>query len=68
MAWALSMAMNAQRKVGSSRFIWSGITPTSCHWEQAYSPDEATLAKQIGCRTCSERDSQDTRLALGTHS
>ena len=22
-----------------ARFIWSGITPTSCHWEQAYSPD-----------------------------
>jgi len=21
------------------RFIWSQITPTSCHWEQAYSPD-----------------------------
>ena len=21
------------------RFIWSKITPTSCHWEQAYSPD-----------------------------
>jgi len=21
------------------RFIWSRITPTSCHWEQAYSPD-----------------------------
>jgi hypothetical protein len=22
-----------------ARFIWSGITPTSCHWEQAYSQD-----------------------------
>lgn len=22
-----------------TRFIWSGITPASCHWEQAYSPD-----------------------------
>jgi hypothetical protein len=22
-----------------ARFIWSNITPTSCHWEQAYSPD-----------------------------
>jgi hypothetical protein len=22
-----------------ARFIWSGITPTSCRWEQAYSPD-----------------------------
>lgn len=22
-----------------ARFIWSKITPTSCHWEQAYSPD-----------------------------
>jgi Protein of unknown function (DUF1579) len=22
-----------------ARFIWSDITPTSCHWEQAYSPD-----------------------------
>ena len=22
-----------------SRFIWSEITPTSCHWEQALSPD-----------------------------
>ncbi len=21
------------------RFIWSKITPTTCHWEQAYSPD-----------------------------
>jgi hypothetical protein len=21
------------------RFVWSEITPTSCHWEQAYSPD-----------------------------
>lgn len=21
------------------RFIWSKNTPTSCHWEQAYSPD-----------------------------
>jgi len=21
------------------RFIWSGITPTSCHWEQAFSAD-----------------------------
>jgi hypothetical protein len=21
------------------RFIWSQITPTSCHWEQAFSPD-----------------------------
>jgi hypothetical protein len=21
------------------RFIWDKITPTSCHWEQAYSPD-----------------------------
>ena len=21
------------------RFIWSGITPKSCHWEQAFSPD-----------------------------
>ena len=21
------------------RFLWSKITPTSCHWEQAYSPD-----------------------------
>jgi hypothetical protein len=21
------------------RFIWSKITPTSCHWEQAFSPD-----------------------------
>jgi hypothetical protein len=21
------------------RFIWSKITATSCHWEQAYSPD-----------------------------
>ena len=21
------------------RFTWSKITPTSCHWEQAYSPD-----------------------------
>ncbi len=21
------------------RFIWSRITPTSCHWEQAFSPD-----------------------------
>ena len=21
------------------RFIWSQITPNSCHWEQAYSPD-----------------------------
>ena len=21
------------------RFIWSKITPRSCHWEQAYSPD-----------------------------
>jgi len=21
------------------RFIWSEITPTSCHWEQAFSPD-----------------------------
>ncbi len=24
------------------RFIWSKITPTSCHWEQAYSPDGGT--------------------------
>ncbi|MGA2421455.1 MAG: DUF1579 domain-containing protein [Candidatus Acidiferrum sp.] len=23
-----------------ARFIWSNITPTSCHWEQAASPDE----------------------------
>jgi hypothetical protein len=23
-----------------TRFIWSNITPTSCNWEQAYSPDE----------------------------
>ena len=23
-----------------ARFIWSNITPTSCHWEQADSPDE----------------------------
>jgi len=22
-----------------ARFLWSDITPTSCHWEQAYSPD-----------------------------
>jgi hypothetical protein len=22
------------------RFIWSKITPTSCHWEQAFSPDK----------------------------
>ena len=22
-----------------TRFIWSKISPTSCHWEQAYSPD-----------------------------
>jgi hypothetical protein len=22
-----------------ARFIWSDITPMSCHWEQAYSPD-----------------------------
>lgn len=22
-----------------ARFLWSKITPTSCHWEQAYSPD-----------------------------
>jgi hypothetical protein len=22
-----------------ARFIWSDISPTSCHWEQAYSPD-----------------------------
>jgi len=22
-----------------SRFIWSDITPTSCHWEQAFSAD-----------------------------
>ena len=21
------------------RFVWSKITPTSCHWEQAFSPD-----------------------------
>ena len=27
------------RKV-RARFIWSKITPTTCHWEQAYSPDE----------------------------
>jgi len=25
--------------VGTSRFLWSDITPTSGHWEQAYSPD-----------------------------
>jgi hypothetical protein len=23
-----------------ARFIWSNITPTTCHWEQAASPDE----------------------------
>jgi len=23
-----------------ARFIWSKITRTTCHWEQAYSPDE----------------------------
>jgi len=23
-----------------ARFLWSKITPTTCHWEQAYSPDE----------------------------
>src|ERR1700687_5276890 len=23
-----------------ARFLWTKITPTSCHWEQAYSPDE----------------------------
>jgi hypothetical protein len=22
-----------------ARFLWSDINPTSCHWEQAYSPD-----------------------------
>jgi hypothetical protein len=22
-----------------TRFLWTKITPTSCHWEQAYSPD-----------------------------
>ncbi|MGC1598900.1 MAG: hypothetical protein WA757_01505 [Candidatus Acidiferrales bacterium] len=23
-----------------TRFLWTKITPTSCHWEQAYSPDD----------------------------
>ena len=27
------------RKPVRARFIWSNITATSCHWEQAYSPD-----------------------------
>lgn len=26
-------------KTVRARFLWSGITPTSCHWEQAYSAD-----------------------------
>ena len=31
------------------RFIWSKITPTSCHWEQAYSPDGGkTWENQLG--------------------
>lgn len=25
-----------------SRFLWSDITPTSCHWEQAFSEDGGT--------------------------
>jgi hypothetical protein len=25
------------------RFVWSKITPTSCHWEQAYSPDAGKI-------------------------
>ncbi len=42
------------------RFIWSKITPTSCHWEQPYSPDggktwetnwvqDLTRVQQIAC-------------------
>jgi hypothetical protein len=37
------------------RFIWSKITPTSCHWEQAYSPDGwEDVGKPIGCRISRE--------------
>ena len=41
MAWALSMGMiRSKGKRVRARFIWSNITPTSCHWEQADSSDE----------------------------
>jgi hypothetical protein len=44
------------------RFIWSKITPTSCHWEQAFSPDKGVTwettwvqdIRRVRCRAARE--------------
>jgi hypothetical protein len=35
----ISKASHDSGKPIRIRFIWSKITPTSCHWAQAFSPD-----------------------------
>jgi hypothetical protein len=40
MAWNFLWGWYGQGKRVQARFIWSNITKTSCHWEQADSPDE----------------------------
>ena len=31
-----------------SRFLWTDITPTSCHWEQAFWADGGARGKRTG--------------------